>query len=177
MIKRTHYGNWISKIVTCIRRSVELNTRTRGREKKGRRIYINQRPPCLYYCARRQGRGPRETADAEKFVRLRKNHLSAQIEMNACAELGWKDADQVLNALWPQVRRKAQDLDGGLPKGQRGIWQAMLDGQRAWLTYRDKHCEAEGGPWRGGSAEPLLIYGCMQRLTEDRVRVLRGFLE
>lgn len=86
MIKRTHYGNWISKIVTCIRRSVELNTRTRGREKKGRRIYINQRPPCLYYCARRQGRGPRETADAEKFVRLRKNHLSAQIEMNACAD-------------------------------------------------------------------------------------------
>lgn len=101
----------------------------------------------------------------------------AQVEMNACAELGWKDADQVLNALWPQVRRKAQDLDGGLPKGQRGIWQAMLDGQRAWLTYRDKHCEAEGGPMRGGSAEPLLIYGCMQRLTEDRVRVLRGFLE
>lgn len=36
MIKRTHYGNWISKIVTCIRRSVELNTRTRGRGEKGK---------------------------------------------------------------------------------------------------------------------------------------------
>jgi uncharacterized protein YecT (DUF1311 family) len=100
-----------------------------------------------------------------------------QQEMNACAELGWKDADRALNALWGQAKTMAQGMDASLPQEQRGIWQAMLDGQRAWITYRDKSCEAEGGAMRGGTGEPLLIYSCMERLTRERGDNLQIFLD
>jgi uncharacterized protein YecT (DUF1311 family) len=45
---------------------------------------------------------------------------------------------------------------------------ALREAQRAWITFRDKACEAEGFAMRGGSAEPLLVYGCMRQLTEER---------
>jgi uncharacterized protein YecT (DUF1311 family) len=100
-----------------------------------------------------------------------------QIEMNYCAEQDWLRADAEMNAAWTMARDYAKGLDAELPAAQRGIWQALLDGQRAWIIYRDKTCEAEGGPLRGGSAEPLLIYGCRERLTWERVEGLNQVAE
>jgi uncharacterized protein YecT (DUF1311 family) len=100
-----------------------------------------------------------------------------QLEINYCAEVAWRYADNDLNAIWPQAKDYAQALDAGLPAAERGIWQALLDGQRAWLTYRDKSCEAAGGPMRGGSGESMLIYRCREQLTRARVGALRDFLE
>lgn len=100
-----------------------------------------------------------------------------QVEMNYCAEQAWMRADAELNDAWSMARDYAKGLDGDLPAAERGIFQALLDGQRAWIVYRDKTCEAEGGPMRGGSAEPLLIYGCRERLTWERVEGLNGFAE
>src|SRR5690606_4296364 len=61
-----------------------------------------------------------------------------QIEMNYCAEQAWMRADAEMNDAWGDARAYAQALDAELPKAQRGVWQALLDGQRAWLIYRDK---------------------------------------
>lgn len=100
-----------------------------------------------------------------------------QTEMTYCAEQAWLAADADLNAAYGLARRFARELDAALPSDQRGIAQALLDGQRAWVTYRDKSCEAEAGVMRGGSAEPMLIYGCWERLTEARAEDLAGFVE
>ena len=100
-----------------------------------------------------------------------------QVEMNACAEQGWKDADQMLNALWGQVKARAQAMDPGLPPAERAIWRDMLESQRAWIAFRDKSCAAEASPMRGGSAGPLLVSACRARLTRERVEGLRIFLD
>jgi uncharacterized protein YecT (DUF1311 family) len=100
-----------------------------------------------------------------------------QIEMNYCAEQAWLRADAELNGAWSMARDYAKGLDSQLSAAERGIFQALLDGQRAWIVFRDKTCEAEGGPMRGGSAEPLLIYGCRERLTWERVEGLNQFAE
>ncbi len=100
-----------------------------------------------------------------------------QAEMNACAYQDWEAADAALNALWPQARAvmKAQDAD--LPDELKGADQALLNAQRAWIAFRDAQCASEGFAMRGGSAEQLLIYGCMASLTEDRVEDLRAVIE
>ena len=61
-----------------------------------------------------------------------------------------------------------KDIDTGLPRDQRGAATFLRDGQRAWITFRDAACAAEGYLMHGGSAEPMVIYGCYARLTETR---------
>lgn len=92
----------------------------------------------------------------------------AQIEMTFCAEQDWMAADARLNTAYRGARAMMQAIDADLPKDQRGAELALRDGQRAWITFRDQTCAAEGYAMHGGSAEPMLIYGCRARLTQQR---------
>ena len=67
--------------------------------------------------------------------------------------------------------------DADLPEAERGGAAALKEAQRAWISFRDKACEVEGYAMKGGSAEPLLVYGCMRQLTEDRTGQLTGFVD
>ena len=95
-----------------------------------------------------------------------------QLEMNACAEQDWMAADADLNAAYGAALAVMQDLDAALPRSARGAEANLRKAQRAWITYRDAACAAEGYAMRGGSAEPLLIYGCRARLTAERTQNL-----
>lgn len=97
----------------------------------------------------------------------------AQVELTFCAEQDWMAADADLNDAYQQARGVLQTIDANLPAAQRGADQALRDGQRAWITYRDQACAAEGYMMHGGSAEAMLIYGCRARLTEERTEGLR----
>lgn len=101
----------------------------------------------------------------------------AQMDLNQCAYQDWEEADARLNAVYKQAMELLKGWDENLPKDERGGAAALKDAQRAWITFRDKACEAEGYAMKGGSAEPLLIYGCMRQLTEERVNHLQGLLD
>jgi uncharacterized protein YecT (DUF1311 family) len=96
-----------------------------------------------------------------------------QQEMNACAEQDWMDADADLNAAYRAAMAVMKGYDADLAKSERGAEANLRNAQRAWITYRDAACAAEGYAMHGGSAEPLLIYGCRARLTEQRAEDLR----
>lgn len=96
-----------------------------------------------------------------------------QQEMNACAEQDWMDADADLNAAYAEAMAVMKGYDADLPKSERGAEANLRNAQRAWITYRDAACAAEGYAMHGGSAEPLLIYGCRARLTAQRAEDLR----
>lgn len=95
-----------------------------------------------------------------------------QSEMNACAAQDFAMADDDLNHAYGAARSAMQELDLALDSDLRGAEITLRDAQRAWITFRDKACAAEGFQMRGGSAEPLLVYGCMSRLTSQRARDL-----
>ena len=57
------------------------------------------------------------------------------------------------------------------------LCRALLACQRAWLTYRDAQCLIEGYAARGGSMEPMLLSGCIARLTMARTQALRDLIE
>ena len=80
-----------------------------------------------------------------------------------------------------QAYAAAMDLmrqwDEGLPAEEQGGAAALKEAQRAWITFRDKACAAEGYAMKGGSAEPLLVYGCMARVTEERASHLWAMVQ
>jgi uncharacterized protein YecT (DUF1311 family) len=101
----------------------------------------------------------------------------AQQELNQCAYDDWEAADADLNAAYQAAMDLLHSWDADLPEDEKGGAQALKEAQRAWITFRDKACAAEGYAMKGGSAEPLLVYGCMRQLTEDRTGQLTAMTE
>jgi uncharacterized protein YecT (DUF1311 family) len=101
----------------------------------------------------------------------------AQMELNQCAYADWEAADADLNAAYKQAMALLKEWDAGLPADERGGAEALREAQRSWIAFRDKACEAEGYAMKGGSAEPLLVYGCMRLLTEERTAHLTSMAE
>ena len=105
-----------------------------------------------------------------------------QQEMNYCAAQDFHAADAALNEQWritaAEMRRR--DAEPGIRDNRREDWpgyfETLLAAQRAWLTYRDNHCDSEGYRYWGGSMEPLIVAGCRTSLTQDRTQQLRELL-
>ena len=101
----------------------------------------------------------------------------AQQELNICAEMDWQAADKDLNAVYKTVLAAMKDMDAVLPPELQGAEDALRTAQRAWIDYRDAQCETAGFPMRGGAAEPLLVYGCLRQVTENRTAELLALLD
>lgn len=101
----------------------------------------------------------------------------AQQEMNICAEMDWQAADAKLNEAYKEVMAAMIEMDQALPPELQGAEDALRTAQRAWIDYRDAHCTTAGFPMRGGSAEPLLVYGCLRQMTESRTSELWALVD
>lgn len=100
-----------------------------------------------------------------------------QNEMTYCAEQDWIAADEDLNAAYRAGMAAMKQIDADLPKPEQGAAVNLKSAQRAWIAFRDAACAAEGYAMHGGSAEPMLIYGCRARLTESRAADLWSLAE
>lgn len=100
-----------------------------------------------------------------------------QTEMSQCAYSEWEAADAELNAAYKRAMTLLKGWDADLPDREKGGAEALKEAQRAWIIFRDKACEVEGYAMKGGSGEPLLVYGCMRQLTEDRSAQLNGLVD
>jgi uncharacterized protein YecT (DUF1311 family) len=87
----------------------------------------------------------------------------SQQAMNRCAQEAYQRADQAMNAQWTKVRSAFDETEGA---------KILLEAQRAWLKYRDKHCEAAAFDSLGGSIWPLINFGCLAAQTRERSREL-----
>ena len=100
-----------------------------------------------------------------------------QQTMNLCAYKDWQAADAELNAVWKQAMEMARRSDEFTPEGEATTSRSLREAQRSWITFRDRACFAESLLMRGGSAQPLLEYGCKARLTRARTEDLRIFAD
>lgn len=95
---------------------------------------------------------------------------TSQNEMTLCAEQDWNAADADLNTVYKQAMAVLKDIDANLPDGEGANF--LRQAQRDWITFRDNACAAEAYPMHGGTAEPMVIYGCRARLTRERTEGL-----
>lgn len=96
----------------------------------------------------------------------------AQVELTFCAEQDWQRADADLNDAYKAALALMRQIDAGLAVDQQGAEAHLRAGQRAWVSFRDEACAAEGYVMHGGSAEPMVIYGCRAGLTRQRAEGL-----
>ena len=96
---------------------------------------------------------------------------TAQSEMTQCATLDYEKADKELNQIWPKLKSDAQGSDEGTGKSE--YLDALLASQRTWIAFRDAECTWQGFEMHGGSGEPMLYYGCLARLTQQRIKQLQ----
>jgi len=90
----------------------------------------------------------------------------SQMSMNRCAGEAFERADKALNAEWAKVMAAY--------KGDKDAEKLLLDGQRAWLKYRDAQCQMAAYDSIGGSIWPLINSGCLAERTRRRTRELQG---
>jgi urease subunit beta len=90
----------------------------------------------------------------------------AQQMMNACAAKDYEIADAALNTAWKPAKVFADAIGQGA---------ALLEAQRAWLTYRDAACKVHASPFEGGSIQPLIRSTCLSELTAQRTALLLEF--
>lgn len=108
--------------------------------------------------------------------------LGVQQAMNMCAWADFQDADEKLNIQWELTVAHVQERDRGygiepgdgqsLAEGVQSFYQTLLEGQRAWLKYRDYHCEAESHKFWEGSMMPMAFNSCRTALTKERTAQL-----
>jgi len=102
----------------------------------------------------------------------------SQAQMNVQAANELRRADAALNAQWKQTysRMKDRDAQAALRGGGFGYAQATLASQRAWLQFRDRQCEIEGGEYAGGSLQGFVRAQCLTRLTRERTKQLKDLM-
>ncbi|WEX09914.1 lysozyme inhibitor LprI family protein [Chelativorans sp. AA-79] len=88
-----------------------------------------------------------------------------QVEINECSEKEYARADADLNKAYRDLMARVDD----------GEERALLrKAQRAWITFRDAHCDFMTSDSRDGSIYPALFAGCLADLTIKRTAELRA---
>jgi uncharacterized protein YecT (DUF1311 family) len=85
-----------------------------------------------------------------------------QHEMNQQAEDEYKKADAELNRVY-------RELMGHLSGEQK---KALTVAELAWIKFRDTNCACWALVHRGGSLYPLMHFGHMKSMTEERTKQL-----
>jgi uncharacterized protein YecT (DUF1311 family) len=91
----------------------------------------------------------------------------SQQEMNRDARERYDKADAELNKVYKK-------LIAGIVKEQKN---ALTDAQLAWIKFRDANCACWASPNKGGSIYPLIYYGRMKTMTEERTAELRELMK
>ena len=110
-----------------------------------------------------------ECADPEE--QQQNNYCNAQAFWKLDAELT-KAYDAAL------ADKKKQDQDAPPPEGPdlKTEAEALTIAEKAWLQYRDAHCDGMGYKARGGSLEALLVGNCKIELTRTRMKELEDLM-
>ncbi|HEY0028660.1 MAG TPA: lysozyme inhibitor LprI family protein [Allosphingosinicella sp.] len=91
----------------------------------------------------------------------------AQPDLNACAAAAYSTADAALNRQWA-LTLKAVRKDDEL--GERV--ERLRTAQRAWVTFRDAHCDSAYYSGIGASLDYTLNIHCRTAVTKERTRQL-----
>lgn len=115
-------------------------------------------------------------AGAEEHEEIECWNATTQSGMNICAKMHWDATDRKLNDAYADALKKARlDDSYGLHPELPKVEDMLRHAQRAWITFRDASCAHEETLVRGGSMQPMMFWGCMAALTEERTKHLVSY--
>ena len=90
---------------------------------------------------------------------------STSYELSECAHQHYLEADRALNVQWRTTAVAAQRLN-------KAAYPRLLNGQRAWLRYRDETCGWVKDAF-GGTIAAMNFFDCMEDITRKRTEELK----
>ncbi|WP_447921610.1 lysozyme inhibitor LprI family protein [Achromobacter aegrifaciens] len=96
-------------------------------------------------------------------------NAATQTDMSLCADQAYRKSDADLNAAYKDVNARLKD--------NRDAATQLHAAQRAWLFFRDAECAFATGGTSGGSAYPMVLSMCLDKLTQARTKELRAYLK
>jgi uncharacterized protein YecT (DUF1311 family) len=87
-----------------------------------------------------------------------------QADINTCAAITAKEADQALNQAYQQLKASLSPPQDAL----------LVAAQLAWIRFRDTHCELERSFEAGGSLSTTSHLECVRRMSSAREKELRA---
>lgn len=103
-------------------------------------------------------------------------NAQTQADMNQCAYEDFEKADAELNTVYKDAMAAARANDkqaAEMNDNYVGAVEELKKAQRAWIDYRDGHCDGMSREALGGSMQPMLISGCQTGMTQARTKELR----
>ena len=109
----------------------------------------------------------------------------SQMDLNQCAGEQYHKADVRLNAVYRKTLEIMQrdlgnaqaERDPQLVKYNQQAIEKIKAAERAWIQYRDLHCDAASQQYEGGSMRPMIWGFCMAETTLDRIKELKSAYE
>ena len=113
------------------------------------------------------------------------DEAKSQMELNQCAGKQYHKADARLNAVYRKVlefmEKDLSDAQNGKDPEQIKYNQDAIAKlratEKAWIQYRDLHCDAARHQNEGGSMAPMVWAFCMEQTTTDRIEELKQAYE
>ncbi|WP_313696967.1 lysozyme inhibitor LprI family protein [Achromobacter sp.] len=99
---------------------------------------------------------------------LKCDQASTQTDMNLCADQAYRQSDAELNAAYKEATARLKDSKDALTQ--------LQSAQKAWLFFRDAECAFSSTGVTGGSAYPMVLSMCLDKLTKARTKELRAYL-
>jgi len=93
------------------------------------------------------------------------------IGMGACLDAELQQWDRRLNAVYRPLRDWARVADSENSEGGFGapsIADALVNMQRAWITFRDESCSFNRSLWMGGTGGGPATLDCMMVMTAEQ---------
>ena len=91
----------------------------------------------------------------------------SQYGMNQCSAKRYHKADARLNSLYAAIRGDLQN------EQDKTALTKLTATERAWIQYRDLHCDAAKHQFEGGSIAPMIWAECMEIVTGHRLEELK----
>ena len=94
-------------------------------------------------------------------------HATSQRQMEECAGLALQKADGQLNAVYKQIVNRL--------KNDKPATALLVAAETAWIHFRDAECAFSSSASAGGTIYPMVVDGCLERLTLVRVKELTAY--
>ncbi|MEJ8678797.1 lysozyme inhibitor LprI family protein [Plesiomonas shigelloides] len=98
------------------------------------------------------------------------------LEINACLQKQQEQMEAQLNQVYREVLAQIS-AESAQPDSPAQMKQQFIAAQRAWISFREKDCQAVYTFWSQGTIRNAMYLGCMRSRAEQRIKELQEYTQ
>ena len=95
-------------------------------------------------------------------------------DINQCAQIEFESVEKKLNETYRRVLKSLNKPDEDMVS-YSGIKKGLIEAQKAWVSFRQKDCNAYFTLHASGTIRTVMYIGCMQSHAERRIKEISEY--